>query len=525
MEFRVLGPLEVVDGDREVPIGGARQRALLVLLLTRANEVVSTDRLIEQLWGETAPRTAGNTLQYYISQLRKALGPDRIVTRPPGYVLRVEAGELDLARFEVLLDEGHADGAREALALWRGQALADVADEPFAQAEVGRLEELRLMALERRLEADLELGRHAALVPELEGLVAKQPLRERLRALLMLALYRSGRQAEALAAYRDARRTLADDLGLEPGPALQELERAILRQDPALVPETAAAPAAERAILVTVQNEDALDDLLALAEPLARTPPRELILAELIAEQSHLSSASGLLQERRSALRERGVASRAAAFTSRDVGADAVRLAEQQDVDLLLVDAPRSVVVSGAFTPAIATLLAEAPCDVALLLGTGRRPVVDADRPVLVPFGGADHDWAAIEVAAWLAASQGAGLRLLGSKDGDSPRDASRLLANASLLVQRVVGIPTEPLLAPRGPAAVVAAAAVAGLVVVGLSTRWRDEGLGETRLAVARNAAAPTLLVRAGVRPGGLAPERSLTRFSWTLGPGSGTS
>lgn len=527
MEFRVLGPLEVVDGDRQVPLGGSRQRALLALLLTRANEVVSADRLIDQLWSGRPPRTAVNTLQYYVSQLRKALGTERIVTRPPGYLIRVEAGELDLERFERLVEHGGGERLREALSLWRGPALADVAYEPFAQAEIRRLEELRLVALERRLESDLELGRHAEVVGELEGLVVEHPLREQPRALLMRALYRSSRQADALAAYQDARRTLVGELGLEPGPVLQELERAILRQDPALAPPAFSPPAfsppaaaPERAILVTVQDEGALDDLLALAELLARMPSREMILAELVVEPPRLAVASGLLQERRSALQERGIAARAAAFTTPDAGADAVRLARQQDVDLLLVDAPRSVVVDGVFTPAVEALLADAPCDVALLLGGGRRPTFGSGRPVLVPFGGAEHDWAAIEVAAWLATADGSVLKLLGSEGGGGQRDASRLLANASLLVQRVVGIPTEPILAPRGPAAVVAAAANAGLVVVGLSPRWREEGLGETRLAVARDAAPPTLLVRAGLRPGGLAPQESMTRFSWTLGP-----
>src|SRR5207248_3531928 len=150
MEFRILGPLEVVDADRSVSLGGGRQRALLALLLTRSNEVVSTDRLVDQLWGAQPPRTALNTIQYYVSQLRKLLGADRIVTRPPGYLIRVEPGELDLERFERLVEEGGAEGLRQALALWRGAPLADFAYEAFAQAAIGRLEELRLTALEQR---------------------------------------------------------------------------------------------------------------------------------------------------------------------------------------------------------------------------------------------------------------------------------------------------------------------------------------------------------------------------------------
>src|SRR5437870_141207 len=235
MEFRILGPLEVVDADRSVSLGGGRQRALLALLLTNANEVVSTDRLVDQLWGAQPPKTALNTIQYYVSQLRKSLGADRIATRPPGYVIRVEPGELDLKRFEGLLEQDDVGAVREALALWRGPALADLAFEPFAQAETGRLEELRLAALERRVDLDLEDGRDAELVGELEGLIAQYPFRERLHGQLMLALYRGGRQAEALATYQAARERLVESLGLEPGPALQELERAILRQDPFLL--------------------------------------------------------------------------------------------------------------------------------------------------------------------------------------------------------------------------------------------------------------------------------------------------
>lgn len=236
MEFRILGPLEVVAEGRAVSLGGTRQRALLAVLLTRANQVVSTERLIDELWGERPPKEARNTVQFYVSQLRKVLGADRIETRAPGYAIRIERDELDLHRFERLVAEG-GPALTEALSLWRGPALADFAYEPFAQAEIARLEELRLAALEQRLEADLALGRHGELVGELEALVAEHPLRERLRGQLMLALYRSGRQAEALDVYRETRRVLVDELGIEPSPTLQELERSILRHDPGLQPE------------------------------------------------------------------------------------------------------------------------------------------------------------------------------------------------------------------------------------------------------------------------------------------------
>jgi DNA-binding SARP family transcriptional activator len=242
MEFRILGPFEVSEGGRPLEVGAGKQRALLALLVLSAGEVVSTDRLIDALWEEHPPASALNSVHIYVSQLRKALLDGRLETRGQGYLLALEPEQLDLGRFERLVGEGRAllaegeperaaEVLRAALALWRGPPLSDFASEPFAQGEIARLEELRLAALEERIEADLALGRHAELIPELEALVRAQPLRERPRAQLMLALYRSGRQAEALDAYQQARRMLAEDLGLEPGRRLQELEGAILRQD------------------------------------------------------------------------------------------------------------------------------------------------------------------------------------------------------------------------------------------------------------------------------------------------------
>jgi predicted ATPase/class 3 adenylate cyclase len=241
MEYRVLGPLEVRDGDRSLPLAGAKQRALLALLLLNANRVVSRDRLIDQLWGEEPPETAVTSIQVYVSRLRKLLAAETLLTRPPGYLLEVEPENVDLFRFERLVGEARqVDPERaaqlldEALALWRGPALAEFAGEPFAQIEGGRLDDLRVAALEDRIEANLALGRHAELIGELEVLIAEHPHRERLRGQLMLALYRSERQAEALAAYRAARANL-DELGLEPGATLQRLERQILNQDEALL--------------------------------------------------------------------------------------------------------------------------------------------------------------------------------------------------------------------------------------------------------------------------------------------------
>lgn len=243
VEFRILGPLEVVDDDRPVVLGGQKQRALLGLLLVRAGQVVSTDKLVDELWGEEPPKAAKNSLQNLVVQLRKLLGQDALVTRPPGYVLRVESGQLDLGRFEQLVEQARrgdpaerAAKLREALALWRGPPLADLAFESFALSETRRLEELRLEVLEERIDADLALGAGAELVPEVETLVREHPLRERLRGQLMLALYRAGRQAEALDAYHAARRTLSDELGIDPGPQLQQLYGQILRHEGALQP-------------------------------------------------------------------------------------------------------------------------------------------------------------------------------------------------------------------------------------------------------------------------------------------------
>jgi DNA-binding SARP family transcriptional activator len=243
LEFRILGPLEVLDGGTPVQLGGRNQRALLTLLLLRANQPLSTERLVDELWGENAPRTARTSLQNTVAQLRKLLGPDFLQTRPTGYVLELDGAELDLASFERLAREARTAAEaserarllRDALALWRGPALADAELEDFAQAEIRRLDELRLGVLEDRIAADIEVEANAELVAELELLVRSNPLRERLRAQLMLALYRCGRQADALSSYHDARRTLLDELGIEPGPELQALYGSILRQERSLV--------------------------------------------------------------------------------------------------------------------------------------------------------------------------------------------------------------------------------------------------------------------------------------------------
>ena len=262
LDFCILGPLEVFDDGRAVPLGRVKQRALLGLLLLHPNETLSTDRLIDELWGERPPASAANALHARVSRLRRALAghngsasAELVVTRERGYELRLDPERLDSHRFERLVAEGRSElaaGRREravsaferALSLWRGAPLADLADEPFAQSEIARLGDLRVVALEQLFEARLALGRHADVVGQLETLIGEHPYREGLRAQLMLALYRCDRQADALQAYQDARRTLIEELGIEPGERLRELERAILVQDPSL-----AVPAQEPAEL------------------------------------------------------------------------------------------------------------------------------------------------------------------------------------------------------------------------------------------------------------------------------------
>jgi DNA-binding SARP family transcriptional activator len=517
MEFRILGPLEVLDGGEAIKLPGPKQRSLLALLVLHANEVVSSDRLIDELWPGEPPESGAAALQASVSRLRKGLagGAGLLQTVTPGYVLQVDLRGLDLHRFEQLLAEAEgeepataAEKLREALALWRGPALADFAYEPFAQGAIGRLEELRLIALERRIDADLQAGKDAELMPELESLVAQHPLREGLRQKLMLALYRAGRQADALDSYQRARRALVDELGIEPGPALQELEKAILRQDPALELTQARPPM--RSILAVALGDGSLEPLLALSEALTLKSPREVIVARLVETRDDLGPASGALNAHCDALAGRGVVARAAAFTSTSPGADAARLASEQDVDLVLVPATPNLLDDGE----LGDLLTTAPCDVAVLVGGGVRA-----GAVLVPFAGAEHDWSAIEVGAWLAGGWDAPLRLAGPAV-EGGRDASRLLASASLAVQRALGVAAEPLLVEPGPGALVAAAQEAAVAVVGLSDRWRKEGLGPARSALATSG-RPTLLVRRGLRPGGLAPVENLTRFTWSLRAG----
>jgi DNA-binding SARP family transcriptional activator len=537
MEFRILGPLEVVDGGRVLPLGRGRQRALLAILLLRANEVVAVDHLIDDLWAGAPPPTAPKMIQIYVGELRRVLGADALQTAAPGYAMRIDDHVLDLVVFERLVEEAKqlepesaAARLRKALALWRGPPIGEFAYEPWAQTEIARLDELRLTALENRFDADLASGRAGEIIAELEAVAAQHPFRDRLNAQLMLALYRADRQAEALQHYRRVRAVLLDELGLEPSQRLQQLERSILTHDPALdfaadvhvePPRSAFDPVGadvtppERAVLVVPRDEARLADLIAVAEPMAATrPARELIVARVVpsGESEALARAGEQLLEQRDALVGRGVAARVAVFTSPSPGEDIVRLVSDHAIDLVLVDVPSR----DPLADDIAGVIAAAPCDIALHVGPAPR--LRADAPVLVPFGGAEHDWAALEVGAWIARSHRVGLTLLGSGSRRERRDASRLLADASLLVQKTAGVVATPRLIGAGIDELLAAAATAGLLVVGLSERWREEGLGPFRSALAQRSAAPTLFVRRGPRPGGLAPAASRTRFTWSL-------
>ena len=519
MEFRVLGPLEVLDDGRSLDLGAPRQRALFAFLLLHANEVVSTDRLAEALWPEGIPRTAAKAIQVYVSALRKSLGNARDVleTRAPGYVLRVAPGELDLHEFERLLAAASGEDAgaraatlREALALWRGAPLADFEYESFVQPEAARLGELRRHAVEGRIEAELDCGAGPELVAELQALVGAHLLQERPRVLLMRALYRAGRQSEALEVYREGKRLLDEELGLEPGPALRELERAILRQDPALSDtRTAAEPL--RSIVAVPESAVGLDLLLPLAEALARSPTRRELVLGRIVPAGELSAATAALDGARRVLAERGTTVRVAAFSSSSPAEDVVRLGAKQDADLLLLTSDGDP-LDGALAP----VFEHATSDLAVLVE--REGALQAGA-IVVPFGAFEHDWAALEIGAWAAVALERPLRLIGAMDqGSRGRDASRLLADASLIVQHTTGVVAEPALGPPGREGMAALAKGAGLLVLGLSDRWRAEGLGETRRGLVESPLAPTVLVRRGLRPSGIAPQATLTRFTWSI-------
>ncbi len=406
-QFRLLGPLAVsVDGE-PLALGGQKRRALLAALLLEANRIVSRDRLIDALWGEEPPDTARNTIQVYVSQLRKLLPEGTLETAPPGYRLAVDPEAIDLFRFIQLTQQARAaltvgnasDAAetlREALALWRGPALADLAWEPLAQGEVVRLEELRLAALEDRIDADLALGRHGQVIGELESLVAEHPLRERLRGQLMLSLYRSGRQADALAVYQRARKALVDELGIEPGEALRKLERAILAQDPSLEPPvtgmsprrlpTPATPLLGRERELAALADVVRDDTTRLVTltgtgGIGKTRLGLELVQRLAPEFQHGAAVTPLATTRDPALVARAILD---TLEIPEVGQDADELLAKTLADselLLLVDNFEQVLPAAA---TIAQLLAGAPG--VKVIVTSRAPLhVAAEREYPVP--------------------------------------------------------------------------------------------------------------------------------------------
>jgi DNA-binding SARP family transcriptional activator len=494
-DFRVLGPVEVVEAGERLALPAGQPRALLARLLLDANRAVAPEVLIEGIWGEAPPASSRKVLQAYVSQLRKVLGAHRLETHPAGYAIRLQPSELDLARFEELTASAQttADPVRrssllsEALSLWRGSPLAEFGAEPFAATAARRLHDLRVAALELRIDADLALGRHERVVTELETLVAQEPLREQPRRQLMLALYRSGRQAEALACYREGRRHSVADLGLEPSEALQELERGILRRDPGL--DVTADPTVPRRGTIVATSAFLLDLLLPLC-----ADGRELLLIEVVATSGEVGPRTEDLLRVRDTVTSTQL--RAAAFTSTTPADDLARLASEQQAELL-------VVAEAALVPAAA------PCDVAFAHWPAHGFVPVA--PVLVPFGGEREEWAALELGAWLARAHGVPLRLLGLHAMEGRRDASRMLASASLVLQRFTQTPAEPVLVPPGPDAVLAQES--SVIVASLPAGELDAS--RRRLL---SASVPVLFVRPGLRPSGIAPDHTLTRFSWSL-------
>lgn len=539
IEYRVLGPFEVRDGDRPIPLRAPKLRSLLAVLLLRANEVVSADALIDALW-EAPPADARHSLQVLVSQLRALLEPDRsrpsvLLSRASGYLLNVHPEQLDLRRFERLWRDGSralaagdaAEASRtltEALALWRGEPLADLAYEELARPAIARLAEMRLAATCERIDADLALGHHLELVSELEELAARHPLAERLRAQLMLALYRCGRAADALRVYEDVRRLLDEELGLPPSPLLRRLHQAILRHDARLelahrpaAHEARAGTAPDRCVLVAALDEAGLAALLELALPLTRARlERELIVATLVPTAAGLPHAAARVERLVRPLAASGAAVRSAAFVSPSPGCDLARFAAGHEIDLLLLDCPPEVVRSGHLAGTAGAVLADAICDVGLLAARGARL---PPGPVLVPFGGSEHDWSALELAAWIASTRESALALLGRVRTEADEGAvSRLLASASIVAQRYLGVAAEPRLAGPTLEDALDAAAGASLVVAGVPPGWRREGLGATRHALLRQARPPVLLIRKGTRPGGLAPPGSYTAYTWSL-------
>jgi DNA-binding SARP family transcriptional activator len=537
LEFRLLGPLEVRRNGEQVAVDGPHLRALLAILMLRANTPVSMDRLVDDLWQQEPPRHASNALQALVFRLRRALAPDGaalIVHSAVGYMLAVPRSRLDLFRVEdewvaaraALRDDDPETASRTLAAtldMWRGDPLAEFAGQWFADADRHRLAEIRLAVQCDRFDAKLALGHHQQVLGELGAVVAEHPNQERPLRQLMLALYRSGRQVDALAEYTTARRRLDDDFGLAPGSELQQLELAILRQDPALDLPVATVSVASQPIILWSSSAETLAPMVALTATLAtEASGRELLLVRLLgeAEATDLSVAVTEQAELVHRLRRSRIVARSAAFTSTSPGDDLVRLADEQSSVLVLLEVgDEQQPLSDLHTD----VLADCVCDVGLLaMRVGKRP--SAHAAVLVPFGGNDHDWTALEIGCWLARASNAPLRLLGVSSGrDGARDASRTLASASLAMQRSYGIVAEAEIVPPGADGILERTAGARALVIGLSFRRGMHGLGSVRGTLLARSACPVALVRRGRRPGGFAPARAVTRFTWSLSDDSG--
>ena len=526
IEYRLLGPLEVLGDGRPAKLAGPRQPAVLVCLLTRPNSVVPVARLVDYLWGETPRQTAANAAQSYVCSCarRSAATPSRPAARamrsgssPTRSTSPASNGSFHRAtsRSTRAGRPRRATTLREALSLWRGaRSPTSPRSRPIAPI-VDRLEDLRVLALERRLEADLDCGRHAEVVAEAGELAEAHPLREGPRRLHMLALYRSGRQAEALDAYRRARETLVAELGLEPGAGLQGLERATLQQDASLereacIPGRRAEPRPPARSSSSTSPPDRSTGSSSSGRRL-RSPFRHAsrCAIQTVPDADELASAGTALRAVRSALLDRGVDARAAVFTSLLPGADLARLAGEQDADLILAGAPEQLLEDGR----LLGLLTHAPCDVGVVVGHAGEP-----GDVFVAFSGGEHDWAAVELGAWFARSSGSRLLLAGASVGPEGRDASRLLASASMAVQRGLGVDAEPALVPPSPPHSSRRRRAPASLASGSPTAGAATGSGATRNALATRAEGPTILARRGVRPGALAPRRAETRYTWTI-------
>jgi DNA-binding SARP family transcriptional activator len=521
LEFRVLGPFEVWRDGVRVELGGARRRAFLALLVLNAGRVLGRERLIDTLWSGRPPRTAEHVLHVYVSALRGLLVEDVLVSRPPGYMLDVPADAIDLTRFERLVAVAQAalaDGAcvsagatlDDAAALWRGSVLEELAYEEFVQQEARRLEEVRVDASELRAEAGIRSGVDAALIASLRALTAENPLRERAHALLVRALAATGRQAEALAAYSAIRTRLDEELGIEPGPELRKAQLAVLRQE--VAPVGTAGPADDGAagtVLAVASDPERLAAVSAAADAVAEGSGREVIIACVLdtALRSELPHAAAAANAARANARS---PARSAAFASGTPAVAIAALAAEHDVQLVVLDSG-PIAANGRLSASVLAVLEGTTADVALLLGSPPT----AGTPLATPFGGGSHDWAAIELAALIARGRGDGLRLIGAATDDD--DGSRQVARAALALQRAIGLNAEPALAEPGVAGLIAAATGCGGLVIGLSDRWREEGLGALRGALA-DASDGVLVVRRGVRPGLLAPPDSRTRFTWSI-------